>query len=593
MKFKYFFVVVAVICATLLSCTVSDNPVSNPTFGSPTVTEVTNLTPDFISSVNGIEVGQTFNDGEQMTLTFTPGASLYFGFAVYHMEHIHVHVGDKVYMPEFPSGADEYVQEISMTIPVPDKAFPVVVAYAVQQQLSADGYTMTLEDNADGVELFGVSPDQKYKYFDCYLRTPDAYTLDKVEFKMGDGDWQNLSFVEGCYFERTQLDNVYRVTVRPDYLDVTGNVTLRTSGTQHKRCKITWKNTEFINTDVPEGYMPNSLPENAIGGEQVVASFYTKADYYLAGATSNIDGLTPECYSRAYVIFTMPEQDVEITLDFKEKIPVSYTASTHISAAEIYDDKDIYYGVPTTKAIPGDYVYLFANAEQGFKPLKAINDKGETSDFVIYGDGIDRYAYYAQVHVPDDATSMTVTAEAVAAHYAGGDNIVFDGGHYYAAGETVKFTVSVPSGKKIDAVTAKDANGANVPLTVDGAYGSFTMPDADVTVTATFKDVEQGETVNVKALYDDDQYRVTSQSEAYYGAIDSDGIQVANGTTLYISVLDYYGEPFWVGVKIGDSIQYFEAQEDEDSGEYTFGRSFVFTDNSVIKVGSSKSAVTF
>jgi hypothetical protein len=99
--------------------------------------------------------------------------------------------------------------------------------------------------------------------------------------------------------------------------------------------------------------------------------------------------------------------------------------------------------------------------------------------------------------------------------------------------------------------------------------------------------------VNVKALYDDDQYRVTSQSEAYYGAIDSDGIQVANGTTLYISVLDYYGEPFWVGVKIGDSIQYFEAQEDEDSGEYTFGRSFVFTDNSVIKVGSSKSAVTF
>ena len=86
---------------------------------------------------------------------------------------------------------------------------------------------------------------------------------------------------------------------------------------------------------------------------------------------------------------------------------------------------------------------------------------------------------------------------------------------------------------------------------------------------------------------------MTSQSTAYYGVIDSEGIQVANGTTLYISVTDDYGEPFWVGVKIGDSVQYFEAQEDEDTGEYTFGRSLVFNANAVIKVGATKSAVTF
>ena len=119
------------------------------------------------------------------------------------------------------------------------------------------------------------------------------------------------------------------------------------------------------------------------------------------------------------------------------------------------------------------------------------------------------------------------------------------------------------------------------------------MPDADVTVTVTFKDVEQGANVTIKALYDEDLYRVTSQSTAYYGAIDSEGIQIAAGTTLYISVLDYYGDPFWVGMKIGDSVQYYEAQQDEDSGEYTFGRSFAFTADAVIKVGASKNAVTF
>ena len=595
MKIKSLIAIVVMIWTTFASCSVSDNPANDidPTFQDIAATGVTNLTPDFIGSISGLEVGQKLNKGDNITLTLTPGDILMWGFADYNMEHIHVHVGDKVYTPEFPAGTDEYVQQISLKIPVPDKPFPVVVAYAVQQQLSPDGYTMYLEDNADGVELFGVSHDLKYKYFDCYLRVPDAYTLDKVEFKMGNGEWQDVNTVTGCGFERSTLDDVYKVTIRPDYLDVTGDVMLRVSGTQHKRCKITWKNTEYINTDVPEGYQPNYLPESAIGGQQVVAMFYTKDDYYLASATSNIEGLIPECMYRAYVMFTMPEQDVEITLDFKEKIPVVYEASNHISSAQLYSDRDIYYGVPVQKAIPGDYVYLFANAEKGFKPSKAINDKGEQSDFVIYGEGIDQYAYYVQVHVPDNATKMTVRAEAVTAYFADGNNIVFDGGHYYAAGETVKFTVAIPSAKKIDTVSAKDANGADVPVTMDGAYGSFTMPNANVTVTATFKDVEQGENVTIKALYDADQYRVMSQSEAYYGSIGSEGIQVAAGTTLYISVMDDYGMSFWVGVKIGDNIQYFQAQEDEESGEFTFGRSFTFTDNSTIKVGSTKSAVTF
>lgn len=595
MKVKLFLAAVVMICTTLVSCTVSDNPAGDidPAFTQVKVTEVTNLTPDFIGSVSGIEADKVLVAGDQMTLTLTPGDMLWVGFASYHMEHIHVHVGDKVYMPEFPGNEDEYVQEISMTIPAPEEDFPIVVAYAVQQQLSPEGFTMRLEENADGVELYGVSPDQKYKYFDCYLRVPEAYTIDKVEFKMGDAEWQDISTVYGCGFERSTVDNVYRVAVRPDYMDVTADVTLRVSGTQHNRSKITWKNTEYINMDIPEGYQPNYLPESAIGGQQVMAMFYTKDDYYLAGASSNIEGLNPECMSRAYVMFTMPEQDVEITLDFKEKIPVVYEASANITAAQLYSDRDLYYGVPVEKAIPGDYVYLFANAEQGFKPAKAVNDKGETTDFVIYGEGLDRYAYYAPVHVPEDATKMTVKAEAVKAYYADGENIAFDGGHYYAQGETVRFTVAIPSNKKIDTITAKDANGADVPVSMDGAYGSFIMPNADVTVTATFKEIEQGEVVTIKALYDEEQYRVFSQSEAYYGAIDSEGIQVAAGTTLYISVMDDYGMSFWVGVKIGDNVQYFQAQEDEDTGEYTFGRSFAFTDDSTIKVGATKNAVTF
>lgn len=598
MKIKMLLAATMMMAAAFVSCSVEDNAGENSGVYTPIeATEVTNITPEFIASVSGLEAGVELKRGGTFTLTLTPGEILWDGFHDYHMEHIHVHVGDKVYMPEFPKEAGESVQEITMEIPVPDKPFPVVIAYAVQQQLSDNGYTLYLEDNGDGIELFGVSHEKKYKYFDCYLRTPEAYNIDKIEFKMGDSEWEEIPQDDwgwnGSYGRYALVDNIYQVNIRPGFQDVTGDVTLRVSGTQHKRSKITWKNTEFINMDVPEGYQPNVLPESAIGGNKVYAQIYTKDDYYLAGATSNVEGVNPECLQRAYVVFTMPEQDVEITLDFKEKIPVTYQASAHISKAEIFNDRDIYYGVPTAKAIPGESVFLFANAEQGYKPAKAINDKGEQSDFVIYGEGLDVYGYYAEVHVPENATSMTVSAEAVTAYIASGNNVSFAGGQYYAAGETVNFTIVVPANKKIDTVSATDANGNDVAITLDATYGSFTMPAADVTVNVTFKDIDPSEEVTITAYYDEDEYGVYSQSQAYYGSIGSEGIIVPTGTSLYINVQDYYGEPFWVGVKIGDNVQYFQAEEDPDSGEYTFGRSFTFTDNSAIKVGASKNAVTF
>ena len=597
MKFKSFLAAATVMLVSLASCVSMDNPaIDSDEAGSQviTATEVANLTPGFIASVSGIEAGQKFVPGSTMTLTLKPGDMLWGGFVDYHAEHIHVHVGDKVYMPEFPADAesDGYAEELKLTVPVPAKPFAVVVAYAVQQQLDANGFTMRLEDNADGVQLYGVSPEQKYKYFDCYLRVPEAYSIDQVEFKMGDGEWQSLAETFGCSFERSyEVDNVYQVTVRPDWENVTGDVLLRVSGTQHNRSKITWKNTEYINLDVPEGWEPNILPESAVGGETVIAQFYTKDGYYLADATANVDGVVPQCYYRAYVMFTMPDQDVEITLDFKEKIPVSSELGSHISKAQLYDNPDLYYGVPTDKAIPGEYVYLFANAEKGYKPLKAVTDKGEESNFIIYGEGLDTYGYYAKVHVAEGATAMSVRAEAVAAYQVSGENIAIDGGNSFAAGETVTFAVGVPAGQQLDGVTAKAQDGTSVAVTMDGTHGSFTMPAQNVTLTATFKKIDPSTQATIKAIYDEDEYRVYSQSEAYWGTITSEGITVPAGTVLYINVQDDYGMPFWVSVKIGDDVQYYQAQEDEDTGEYTFGRSFSFTTNSVIKVGGSRSSV--
>ena len=216
-----------IILASLLACEKSNVP-GTVEPEKVQINEVLNLTPDFIGSVKGAESGQSYETGDSLTLELTPGETLMSGLYAGLMEHIHVHVGDTVYMPEFPETSEEYVRSLSMKVAVPAKSFGVVVAYAVQQQLTPDGYTMRLEENNDGIVLYGVSPEQKYKYFDCYLRTPDAYTIEKVEFKVGEGEWQDVNAVNGCSFERTEsLDWVYNVSIRPDYQNVTGDVTLR------------------------------------------------------------------------------------------------------------------------------------------------------------------------------------------------------------------------------------------------------------------------------------------------------------------------------------------------------------------------------
>lgn len=585
-----------IILASLLACEKSNVP-GTVEPEKVQINEVLNLTPDFIGSVKGAESGQSYETGDSLTLELTPGETLMSGFYAGLMEHIHVHVGDTVYMPEFPETSEEYVQSLSMKVAVPAKSFGIVVAYAVQQQLTPDGYTMRLEENNDCIVLYGVSPEQKYKYFDCYLRTPDAYTIEKVEFKVGEGEWQDVNAVNGCSFERTEsLDWVYNVSIRPDYQNVTGDVSLRVKGSQHARYGIKWLNTEYIKTDIPEGWQPNVLPEESIDGEQVGAQFYTIDGYYLDSVGSNVDGLELQCVARSTVIFTMPASDVEISLNFKKKPEVSYKGGNHISSAEIYDAKDIYYGVPTSDGIPGEAVYLFVNAENGFKPSKAYVSGSDTGyDFVIYGGGLDRYQYYAEVILPENDGPFEITAETVKCYsvLADGTSFVLDGGKNYAEGETVTFQVYVPSGKTLSGVKATGSDGRDVQCTLDNTNGSFVMPACDVTLTATYADANPETTAHISAIYDADEYRVFSQTNPYYQRITSDGFDVPAGTALYINVTSDYGTPFWVGVKIGETVNYYKATEDPDFGDVSFGKAFVFSADAVIKVGSTEASVKF
>lgn len=549
--------------------------------------EVLNLTPDFIA-VSGIEKGGEYETGSEATLTLTPGTILSSGFEAVHMEHIHVHVGDIVYIPEFPSPDGEYIQSLSLKVQIPEDDFEVVACYSGQQQMTEGGYTMYLEDN-EYVRLYGVSHEEQYKYFDCYLLTVDAYTITDVQFKVGDGEWRDVSDVEGCSFSRSEVvENVYSVAIRPDYQNVTGDVTLRVKGEQHGRYTITWENADETYLDMEKSV----LPSESIDGETVTAELWVHDEYYLNTAEASFPGLELNVISRAYIQFVMPASDVTVTLDILEKIPVSYTESGHINQAQFYDADDIYYGIPTAIGIPGEAVYLFAAAEEGYKPMTAVLSTGESFEFEYYGP--DRYQYMASVIIPQEAESMSasiVAARAYTAEATDGVDIMFNGGHLYAEGETVSMSIYVPEGQRIEDVVVTDALNNDIPVTMDLPYASFIMPASDVTVSVIYEDVNADEEVSVIAYYDSDIYDVSSSTNWDWDF--TEGFTVAKGSTFYLSVYNYEYTMYYVGVQVGDNVTIYPAEFDDMMGEYSFGKAIVADGDVIIKVGATEEEVSF
>ncbi len=229
------------------------------------VTRVANLSPDFLS-VSGIEENQTLTPGETATLTLTAGPILSTGFQDYHFEHLHIHINDQIIIPEAPQDYTP-ANEIKIPFTVPAEDCDIVVCYSAQQQMIDSGFTMTLEDNPD-VKLYGVSPDAHYKYFDAYLLVNEAFVITSAEYKMGNGEWTAVDGSVGCSISAdNNLPNLYKIVIRPDYQNVTGDVTLRVSGEQHHRYNISWNNALAQDLDLEK----STLPKQAIDGDEVIA----------------------------------------------------------------------------------------------------------------------------------------------------------------------------------------------------------------------------------------------------------------------------------------------------------------------------------
>lgn len=109
-----------------------------------------------------------------------------------------------------------------------------------------------------------------------------------------------------------------------------------------------------------------------------------------------------------------------------------------------------------------------------------------------------------------------------------------------SAGETVTVTATPVSGKVLDSVTVKAADGTTVETTVSGNTATFTMPDHDVTVTnVTFRDANKY-TVNFSSIND----KFGTVSAEYKGAKFTSVIEVTEGDEVKFTATQNEGYTF-------------------------------------------------
>ncbi|MBR6913120.1 MAG: hypothetical protein IKN34_04850, partial [Treponema sp.] len=223
--------------------------------------------------------------------------------------------------------------------------------------------------------------------------------------------------------------------------------------------------------------------------------------------------------------------------------PTSYT----ITIAEGIEHGSV--SASPTTAAAGATVTLTATPADGYKlasltvtnaggaSVTTTKDSGDTSKYTFIMPASN--VTVSAVFVEESAATYTITIADSIEHGS-----VSAEPTTAAAGTTVTLTVTLADGYELESITVKDANSADVAVTQDASNKSkytFTMPESDVTVSATFteeattlstpltlKALTAG-TIVVKDPMSGMQY---SKNGGAKTAVTSEAIDVAEGDTV-------------------------------------------------------------
>jgi hypothetical protein len=309
---------------------------------------------------------------------------------------------------------------------------------------------------------------------------PNVYTLTGVEVvDSNNGIVQSFEpSADGNYSFTMPNDDV---TIHADYERTKYNVT--TSWSPEEGGAI-WLNS--VNT-------PQTV--SVANGDQVVFGVAPTEGYKLISLTvmneTTGQEITPTSSGSNEYTFTMPTGNVSITAQFDNHYNI-YTVCVPEDAGYF-----TFITVSNQTATPGKWVYFTVDHNVGYRvdevTMSYVDENNETVTATLTRDSDGEYGFMMP------AADVTITAEFIKTYRVYTQCIPEEGGRinnppsFAAEGQNVTFTVTKYDGYAMGDVTVTYVDENNetqtVTVTKNHPYYSFTMPAADVTVTAYFDKV--------------------------------------------------------------------------------------------------------
>lgn len=512
------------------------------------------------------------------------------------------------------SGWSTYYTQGSVTFTMPSGGAEIAIAYSMSYKSYSDsGLSIILQENDAGIKVYGTLDEVVYSTAYIYAEAPLGTLIEAFEYSTDGKNWTQTTaeYSDGIYQARLSYSSYSSDSMDPGtyYVRAVSKVT----GT----ATLTYTNAE--NVVVHEG--PTTSGEITIG-LPVTISYASDADHYISDI-AEIEGVeattntAPDLgsYSNTGTIkFTMPETPVSITFTLKENLAINIAENENIVSAMA--SKTSYNPTEITSIAPGQSIYLFVEAAEGYTPTFASLNGGEP---IAYTEGYSDS--YFTIAIPKDFAEESVEIEiTVAKAYAVTvDEEALAGGEYdlsketYGVGQEVEVELS-PANKlyEITGIAAKDHEELEIKLeaTVYGTYtATFTMPDYEVVLIPTIvkKEVSQvtlsidTDTTDVLANYTIAGEESDMAIESPYD--DSEPVLTQEflvGEALNIQLSTAYVDTSVEGAVVKLPMVYITVGDGEETllspdqfysasnGTYTLGYSYTIasTDNITIRVAS-------
>ena len=544
-----------------------------------------NLSPEFLSW--NVKTGGMYMVAYPATVTITPGEVLTSGFLreSNHVEHIFLYVDGVCYKPTMPEGVDQ-CDELTIKFPVKDDIHEIVLAYSVQQHVVENGHTISLEDDSKAT-LYGVKPGEKYDYIDCYLLPKSkAFRVSDIKAAIGGSSPVSLNSLDGCSYKYDNETECYRLTIRPNWGNLSGDVVISLLGEEVSLHNITFTGLDKQYVDLGLSTLPSSAytSDRVYFDFSILPGFYRSSITYTGISAADVTNLGEE------FAFNMPDNDVSIAVTFAEKLSISLAnALPHATSVSILSQANAYAGIEVEKVAPGDVVYVYAEMERGYRLASASINGGEAIASYEGENG-----FFVKLTIPETKSPIAVVLNEEAGYYVStSDRHVTLSKKAQKAGSTFSFIVAPDEGKVTDCVSLKNASGEDVTaalnLALDGNYGSFTMPAYDVTLEVAYRDLDNAK-YSVTAIFDEEDFYIADNSFREFEPNTPYEVEGQLGFTIYA----YEWDEFYYSVKMGDQVVVEPTHVVNEDGEPASKfQQIILTGDIIIKVGLSEEDVAF